>query len=105
VEDADVAVCLLPGTEIVFDSDVRVQRTLFRSTVHERLARFRKINIEQPHQHHDALEFANGTIVLVNELVHGQQAVVLQLPADPTDHGRSTEQVTEEERVAEIATT
>jgi hypothetical protein len=32
--------------------------------------------------HHDALEFANGETVLVNRLVLGQIATVLQLPKE-----------------------
>jgi hypothetical protein len=31
--------------------------------------------------HHDALEFPDGKIVMVTELVEGQHATVLQLPA------------------------
>jgi hypothetical protein len=48
----------------------------------ERLARFRQVNLEKPTAHHDALEFANGEIVLVNRLVLGQIATVLQLPKE-----------------------
>ena len=33
--------------------------------------------------HHDALEFPDGTIVLLTDLREGQQATVLQLPAQP----------------------
>jgi hypothetical protein len=32
--------------------------------------------------HHDALEFADGTTVLLTRLCPGQRATVLQLPAD-----------------------
>jgi hypothetical protein len=33
--------------------------------------------------HHDALEFPDGQIVLLTFLSEGQQATVLQLPAEP----------------------
>jgi hypothetical protein len=33
--------------------------------------------------HHDALEFPDGQIVLLTRLSEGQQATVLQLPAEP----------------------
>jgi hypothetical protein len=33
--------------------------------------------------HHDALEFPDGQIVLLTFLCEGQQATVLQLPAEP----------------------
>jgi hypothetical protein len=45
------------------------------------VARFRKVNNEQPHLHHDALEFPDGQIVLLTRLCEGQHATVLQLPA------------------------
>jgi len=81
--DPDVAVCLRPGTEIAFENDVEVRRVLFRRNVRDRLARFRQINLGNLDQHHDALEFSNGKIVLVTDLVAGQRARVLQLPANP----------------------
>lgn len=102
VDDEAVAVCMMPGTEIAFAHDVRVQRTIFRSTVHQKLARFRKINEDQPNQHHDALEFADGTVVLVNDLLPGQQAMVLQLPADAA-HAEDTVHAQQLERPAEVA--
>jgi hypothetical protein len=48
------------------------------------LAIFRQINKEQPRTHHDALEFPDGRIVLLTMLRDGQEATVLQLPAQPT---------------------
>jgi hypothetical protein len=44
---------------------------------------FRQINKHKRATHHDALEFPNGEIVLLTTLVEGQQATVLQLPAEP----------------------
>ena len=80
-----VAVCLRPGTELAFETDVRTEGFLFRRNVQARLARFRQIGLDYAAQHHDALEFSNGTIVLLTELVPGQKAVVVQLPAMPTE--------------------
>ena len=34
--------------------------------------------------HHDALEFSDGRIILLTRLCEGQEATVLQLPAQPT---------------------
>jgi hypothetical protein len=76
-----VAVCLRPGTEIAFEADARADGFLFRRNVHARLARFR----HYAGQHHDALEFSNGAIVLLTNLTPGQRAVVLQLPASPVE--------------------
>jgi hypothetical protein len=44
---------------------------------------FRQINKEKMAAHHDALEFPDGQIVLLTSLSEGQQATVLQLPAEP----------------------
>jgi hypothetical protein len=46
-----------------------------------RTARFRKINEENLHQHHDAIELPDGTTVLLSNLIGDQCATVLQLPA------------------------
>jgi hypothetical protein len=81
--DLGTAVCLRPGTEIAFEENAYIQGALFRWPVKDRLARFRQINLDQPTQHHDALEFANGRIVLVTDLVVGLRATVLQLPVSP----------------------
>jgi hypothetical protein len=58
-----------------------------------RVARFRQINTDQPHAHHDALEFPNGQIVLLTRLIPGQKAVVLQLPAGATVRPERAESV------------
>src|SRR5689334_19998186 len=63
VEDPSVAVCLLPGTELVFESEVEFEGGLglllnnwVRSEkIKEKLARFRQIDMDKPHVHHDAL--------------------------------------------------
>jgi len=91
----DVAVCLLPGTELAFDTDVQFDRafSMFgKARVEHRVARFRQVNMDDPHVHHDALEFPGGQIVMVTRLVPGQTATVLQLPAAPHDHGGSKQE-------------
>jgi hypothetical protein len=80
-----VAVCLRPGTEMAFEKDAQTDGMMFRKNIGDRLARFRQINFNRPTQHHDALEFSNGAIVLVTDLVAGQRATVLQLPAGPIE--------------------
>jgi hypothetical protein len=44
---------------------------------------FRQVNKEKVTAHHDALEFPDGQIVLLTCLREGQEATVLQLPAQP----------------------
>jgi hypothetical protein len=85
IGEPDVAVCLLPGTELVFERDVECDHVIglfLTKKMGENTARFRRIDADRPHQHHDALEFPSGKIVLLTRLVAGQRATVLQLPVD-----------------------
>ena len=86
-EERTTAVCLMPGTEIAFSKEVAVESPRFfgRSikTLSHATAIFRQVNKETPHVHHDSLEFPDGQIVLLTSLSEGQQATVLQLPAEP----------------------
>ena len=84
IGEPNVAVCLLPGTELAFAGDVECEPALGilpARKIGQRLARFRQVNLDQPCVHHDALEFPDGKIVLVTRLREGQHATVLQLPA------------------------
>ena len=89
-EDAGVAVCVLPGTELAFSSAVTVRDFLRvivgwkAETLDHATAIFRQVNKDEPWKHHDALEFPDGHIVLLTRLYEGQEATVLQLPAQPT---------------------
>ena len=84
-EDARVAVCVLPGTELAFSTPVEQGPAgllgWVRKSVKWRTAIFRQINKERPAAHHDALEFPDGQVSLLTSLKEGQEAVVLQLPA------------------------
>jgi hypothetical protein len=87
VGEPNVAVCLLPGTEVAFEKEVTYELFLFPSMRHGRLrktvAQFRQINMGRPMVHHDALDFPDGETVLLTRLCEGQRATVLQLPASP----------------------
>jgi hypothetical protein len=86
IGEPNVAVCLLPGTELVFDQDVECDHPLGlyeKRKLRENVARFRQINLQSPYEHHDALEFPSGKVVLLTRLSIGQCATVLQLPAAP----------------------
>jgi hypothetical protein len=87
-ENRTLAVCVLPGTELAFASDVTIPRAGFLGwkelTLGHRTAIFRQIDKDVPRAHHDALEFPDGRIVLLTHLCEGQEATVLQLPAQPT---------------------
>ncbi|MGB8632598.1 MAG: hypothetical protein WCD69_25025 [Xanthobacteraceae bacterium] len=86
-EDANVAVCIRPGTDLSFASAVTRLPTGFFAwrgkTMNHSTAIFRQVNKDRVAAHHDALEFPDGRIVLLTLLEEGQQAVVLQLPAEP----------------------
>jgi hypothetical protein len=81
-EDASVAVCVQPGTELSFADEVRRERMWpwSKGATKHKTAIFRQINKEKSATHHDALEFPDGQIVLLHFLEEGQQATVLQLP-------------------------
>ena len=48
---------------------------------------FRQVNKDNPRTHHDALEFPDGQMVLLTDVFEGQEATVLQLPAQPVSSG------------------
>ena len=84
--EPDIAVCVLPGTELAFENHVQYHHALSRSgvaRVNHKVARFRQVNLGNPHVHHDALELPGGAIVMLTHLFAGQKATVLQLPARP----------------------
>ena len=99
-EDANTAVCVLPGTELAFAKPVmRSPRVLFgwkTNLIAHTTAIFRQVNKDNPRTHHDALEFPDGRMVLLTHVVEGQQATVIQLPARPATAAEATAQ----ERVA-----
>ena len=86
-EDATVAVCVLPGTELAFAHEVkRLPVRLWPwhdSAIRHKTAIFRQINKDKVAAHHDALEFPDGQVVLLTLLAEDQQATILQLPAEP----------------------
>jgi hypothetical protein len=85
-ENAHVAVCVRPGTELSFADEVTCLPTGLLGwrdrVIKHKTAIFRQINKEKITAHHDALEFPDGQIVLLTCLSEGQQATVLQLPAE-----------------------
>jgi len=107
VGEPSVAVCLLPGTEIAFESEVEWDRPFkifWRKPNVGKVVRFRQINTHKQHVHHDALEFPNGRTILLTELCEGQRARVLQLPVPALD-GHHDRQDTVREQVSDRAST
>lgn len=95
----NVAVCLQPGTQIAFKDEVTYERRFFllrTKRIAARVASFAKVSAHVHGTHHDALEFPDGSTVLVTHLCEGQTATVLQLPPDTR---------TKEERIAPDAIT
>jgi hypothetical protein len=88
VGEPGIAVCLLPGTELVFSEDAVCDHPFAKlfprmrfGSIGARLARFRQIDQASLGMHHDAMEFENGKVELLTRLRPGQKATVLQLPA------------------------
>jgi len=80
-KEPEVAVCMLPGTELAFAENVRYDnRWIWTKSVNFRVGKFGAIDPDVPHRHHDAIEFPDGSRVLVTQLCEGQRATVLQLP-------------------------
>jgi hypothetical protein len=91
LEDANTAVCVLPGTELAFATAIKCSRLgLFGwkvKVLKHTTAIFRQLNKDNPRTHHDALEFPDGNIVLLTNVLEGQDATVLQLPTRPATVG------------------
>ena len=79
--EPDVAVCMLPGTELAFADNVRYDsRWIWTRQVNYRVGKFGAVDQNIPDRHHDTIEFPDGSRVLVTLLCEGQRATVLQLP-------------------------
>ena len=102
-EDKNVAVCVRPGTELCFVREVKCQPIGILcgpdKVIKYKTAVFRQINKERVATNHDALEFPDGRIALLTTLCEGQQATVLQLPAEP----KTAVEAQSQRRVAYIA--
>jgi hypothetical protein len=87
-----VAVCMLPGTELAFAEDVKYDnRWIWARAINFRVGKFGVMDPDVPHRHHDAIEFPDGSNVLVTQLSEGQRVTVLQLPVvhQVTEHAQS----------------
>jgi hypothetical protein len=84
--DPNVAVCMLPGTELAFAEEVKYDnRWIWTRTVGFRVGKFNMIDPHVRERHHDAVEFPDGSFVLVTQLCEGQRVSVLQLPVTVTN--------------------
>jgi len=80
-DNREVAICLLPGTELAFEDEVKFyHRWIWAKKTGFRVARFCQVDTHVHDRHHDALEFPDGKVVLVTLLTPNQRATVLQLP-------------------------
>ena len=71
-DDLELAVCVMPGTELAFAGEVSCLPTGFlrwrTKTINHQTAIFRQINKDKVVAHHDALEFPDGRTVLPTHL-------------------------------------
>ena len=86
----DGAISLLTGTELAFDKDIKYYHrfSLLRFSRGYKAAKFRQFSPGKHSDECDAIEFSDGRIVMVSELVDGQTATVVQVP--PADAWRPT---------------
>jgi hypothetical protein len=98
IGEPNIAVCVLPGTEVAFEEEVKYERffsflpNMKLGKVGKKVAQFRQVNVGKPGVHHDALEFPDGELMLLTRLCEGQHATVLQLPASPRAVNTAEEQ-------------
>jgi hypothetical protein len=72
---------MLPGTELAFAETVKYDnRWIWTKEINFRVGKFGVKDPEIPDRHHDAIEFPDGSSVLVTQLYEGQRVTVLQLP-------------------------
>ena len=97
-DNSDVAVCLLPGTELAFAEEIKTG-TLYNMVDDPvphgtRVARFTQVNKDTLTAHHDALQLPDkgDQIIMLTNLAIGQIATVLQLPAAPRNEAEAQEQ-------------
>jgi hypothetical protein len=80
--EPEVAVCLMPGTELAFAENVKYDsRWIWTRRANFRVGKLGEIDRHLSERHHDTIEFPDGSHVLLTLLCEGQRATVLQLPA------------------------
>jgi hypothetical protein len=83
---------MLPGTELAFADNVKYDsRWIWTRQVNFKVGKFGVIDKHIPDRHHDAIEFPDGSHVLVTLLCEGQRATVLQLPVTGSPVVRTAE--------------
>jgi len=81
LDDRNVAVCLLPGTELAFEEEVRCDTGMvFFWRLGHTVAKFQQVDKNRSNVHHDALEFPDGKIVLLTNLCKGQRGLEVVEP-------------------------
>ena len=91
---------MLPGTELAFAEAVKYDnRWIWTKEINFRVGKFGMMDPDIPHRHHDAIEFPDGSRVLVTQLSEGQRVTVLQLPVvqqapSATDNSRQRDRAT-----------
>jgi hypothetical protein len=87
--NTNIAVRILPGTELAFATAIKCSPRGFGLfgwkllVLNHTTATFRQINKYHLRTHEDALEFPDGNMAPLTDLLEGQEATVLQLPVQP----------------------
>ena len=90
-EDARVAVCVLPGTELAFSSPVTLTDWWKVEKLGHATAIFRQVNKNEPMKHHDTLEFPDGRFVLLTRLSVAGDGASVACAAKDRSRGRCPE--------------
>ena len=60
--EPEIAVCMLPGTELAFAGNVKYQsQWLWPKVIESRVGKFSVLDPQLPQRHHDAIEFPDGS--------------------------------------------
>gem|GEM_PF-4394553 len=79
--DPTVAVCMLPGTKLVFTEKIRyITGGIVNRTLDHCVGVFDPVDSHIKDRHHDAVRFPDGSHVLVTLLSEGQRAAVVSIP-------------------------
>ena len=106
VGEPNVAVCLLPGTEVAFEENVRYHRalTLFgKARVDHKVARFRQVNMHDQ-QVHQFARIPGRSDRTCHPVAHRSDWDCTSITAAAHDHVRSKDSA-EERRLRSLGTT
>jgi hypothetical protein len=87
--DPAIAVCMLPGTELAFDQEVKYDSGwVWTKTINIRVGKFGGMNRNVQHSDHDAIKFPDRNQCAVNSSQRGPASDGASIGCTPEDIGR-----------------